>query len=147
MKPVDELTPDELRREIAERLGYTLKKKNKGEDLIFTILSPKNHIIRQATVKEDTLLAEALVWLNLPHWHIPDWPNDTGAAYLLCVDVLDRLNESDPRSMWNFETGTASVSLNRLAYGGGIRDSYGQDGRDAEALARLALLALREGGE
>lgn len=83
-----EMTTDtQLRRRIAEALGYVLEKKQKGDELIFTIKSPDNHIIRQATVTEDSPLSEGLVWFNIPHWHIPDWPNDPGAALALCKGI------------------------------------------------------------
>jgi len=139
MSDIAEMTPDELRRFIAERLGYRLEVKVQGDDLVFTILSPDKHIIRQGRAKEQTPLTEALIWFNIPHWRIPDWPRDDGAAFMLCCDIAEEHN-------WHFEFAPGEVAFwEPEPFSVGLKTqifSMPLDEERALALARLAARAL-----
>lgn len=74
------------------------------------------------------------------------WISDIGAAFELCRDVLDRLNES-ALGYWEFEMGALYVYFHQYHESGAKIWHEHACGRDARALSELALLALREIGE
>jgi len=140
MKGMSELTAEQVRREIAERTGYTIETYdhvNFGDSFKvgYRLTDPEGRPTRpyyEHTVDD--------AWLNTP-----SWTSDDGAAIRLAFDVTDRLNVNLPRWWaWTFE-----YKLNGLML---ILDNEDDltikeiivDGRDALALSRLALLALRE---
>ena len=140
-KAVSELTDFELWRELCEHQGigavetsegYAMKTKTDGR-------IGWHYMFRERATLDD-------VWEAVYGGQstIPRWPTDTGAAFELCRDVLDRLNATDPDEMWQFQTGIGGVSFEWLVYGGGIWDSIGAEGRNARALSELAALALRQ---
>lgn len=140
---MDSLTPKQLRREIAELTGHTLRKQVKGDKFIFTILSPGNRIIRQITVNEDTPVTEGVAWFNIPHWRIPDWTADPGAAYMLCDQIAQ---ENRYEINVNFQSETVLfLEWEGLGMYGVVHSAPLTDNR-AFDFARLAHAALKAHG-
>lgn len=133
-KAISELSADELRREIAERLGWTdIQPFSYWEEDYYD--TREVHTLRGMSPRGN---AQTLV---------PDWPADPGAALALCLDMLDRLNAKDPGQMWVLQFTDCCVSLNREAYGGGILNWFSADRRDALGMSQAALAALRGGDD
>jgi hypothetical protein len=122
VKQVHELTNDELRREIAEALGW----------------------------REVTLKGQYLRGIHPGAGYelrVPEWATEFGAACGLCVKVLERLNRgintaADPKA-WYFGLELHRVCFERISGEGNVFVALG---RDARALSELAALALREMG-
>jgi len=134
-----------LNRAIAEALGWRVevRKLSHSGDMDWLVLvrpdgtvfeTPDSYLPR---FRPTNPFAENALWD-----HAPDWEHDAGAAYLLCLDCLDKLNVLE-NNQWYMEIGLGSVSFSRWCGNGPyISDSLGVDGRNAEALANLARLAL-----
>ena len=135
MMPIDEMTHDELRREIAERLGW--------RDLDITTWWEESY-------ESDPYEAEILTGtspLGNTKVRVPNWPEDANAALELCRQIaLDTQWVFSLTWVWNepkpygwsvfFEHRT-----DELAY---LHLHYGHAATPALACARSALAALRD---
>lgn len=135
----EQMTKADVRRAVAVALGATITTEQRK---IYTY-----HVITWQGKRVGIALTVIDAWRKaFESGAIPDWPNDPGAAPLLCRDVLDRLNasETDPgmqRAAWEFTLDAVSVHFKCWKLGGIVAD-YWQEGRDPESMSRLALAAL-----
>lgn len=142
---VHEMSDDELRREIAERLGWEIYALPAIPKCV-GLRGPDGHRIDPVGGLRTKEQAGEL-WIDAMACDmIPNWPVDIGAAIELCMSVLDRLNERNPGE-WTLEIADSVCLVADSA--GGIWQiiGIGTEGRDARALSELALMALREMGE
>ena len=140
MKPVNELTDMELRREIAEALGYF-------------VMWWFNHLAWQAR-KDGEIIAHGKNAKTYDEcWDrffetgiVPNWPGDIGAAFELMRDVLDRLNSIERRRWhtWKLSYALGGFMLVLDNEDDRILIEYEATGETARALSELALLALRD---
>lgn len=119
MKPVEEMAPDEMRSEIAERLGYAN--------------------VRMAIVPGQ--VRKRLVGDYSPTvvTAIPNWPEDKGAALELCTVLASERQWA--LELIIHEDRSVGVSFHVDYH---PRARAGSDGAVALALTRLALVALRQ---
>ena len=139
-KAVHELTDDELRREIAAALGYTIETHPQYKRWS-RVIDPNGAPVRSDRNKDGWIPTEYLWGYDCLY---PNWPTDDGAAFRLVRDVLDRLNK-EKYGYWAFEMGSLYVYIHQIANGA---DAWNMsaDARDARALSELAALALRQMG-
>lgn len=137
---IQSMTNEELRREIAEALGYTEESHPKWDGWS-RIIDPSGKPVREDRNRDG--------WTKYP-WsydcYFPDWPQDDGAAFRLVIDVLDRLNNTRHKPVWELRVSAKSVFYARLWIGEpqeAIGDSRTWNEVDARALSELAALALR----
>lgn len=134
----------ELRRNLSTVLGWKLEHRHYPDTLDgmeVHVRTPEWFAIRPDGSEVNLQCSD--LHSKVAYWEIvPDWPGDAGAAYLLCLDVLDRLNAKHPDNMWQFTANDCCVSFELLVHGGGIWDSYGADRRDAIGMCEIALAAL-----
>ena len=146
----DELTGRDLDRAIAEAMGWRVECHGPAVYRLVFKGAYRATVIAQSEYEAvDLLWVRAFALGVVPRYH-----DDAGAALALVRDVLDKLNAQSigkgiaTSSSWEFRMTADGVSLTEFGmlfgsdYGG-----YEVEGRNAEALARLALKALRgEGG-
>jgi hypothetical protein len=134
MKPVSELTMEELRIEIAVRTTW-LSIAGHG-DKWFVMLNG-GIVSKHPTIAE----AESALLAN-----VPDWPNDTGEALGLCEKIA-----RDRGWIFQLRFGPHKNLIAEFRYPGsprGIFHSYGKNIHLlAQTSARLALAALRGGAK
>lgn len=130
---VNTMTAEQVRREIAELLGW--------RDLVF---GPYGLTLRYEEA-HDTLMGYppgVEPSPNVMYSEPPNWPGNDGAAIRLCFEVLDRLkvafHAERVSSRYVFQVDYDSVSYLNMS-----EEAMFIKGRDALALSRLALLALR----
>lgn len=112
MKPVEEMAPDEMRSEIAERLGYA--------NVRMAIMPGQ---VRKRLVGDYSPTVVTA---------IPNWPEDSGAALELCMEIADRIVQELSIGV---EAGRYDAMYDNI----GVNDQQTL----ALALSRLALAVLR----
>ena len=134
------LDADALRRELAERLGYT-----RGEELspfvVYGDVSRGARFKLYRWVRPDGSYGEASSLHEFgDNTLFPDWPRDTGASLALCLEIAGPEREIGI-GMW--VSGGCSA---RILIGSDGESTVSAKGdTPALALARLALRALRAG--
>lgn len=138
-------TKAELRRKIAELLRWRVEKRvlsHSGEREWWVLITPSGEIFECDNGNLPRRVEEQ--YANELWEHTPDWPNDTGAAYQLCVDILEKLDEREARRWFNWSLvvscGGVMFVLNNEE--GRTIEEYTALGYASEALALLALEAL-----
>lgn len=145
-KPVSDLTHDELRREIAERLGYSMVygpqvREYTDKDVWYIMHGGKvcGHTFA-ATINEAWQTAHSLIEDSAEDGAppFPNWPADAGAALALLREVAQRARQ------------TIEITLYPDGSYGAMVCETGQTGPPGdmsltEYLSRLALEALRGG--
>ena len=149
----DELSGYKLNRAIADLLGFQIEQGAK-DDLINPIIQRWEWILYSSAPNEDeprTWLGSVMAeteeqawregWDGDLHW-LPDWAHDANAALELCLREIQRLEsvliehcELNPCYVASIMYDTACGARERLSQAGVT---------PAEALARLALVILRE---
>lgn len=150
MKPIHELDKYELRRAIADQLGYTVISTTTpfpGRDWpVYGLRGPMGEHWCMERL-DGPMEPEDAIWLWAPY---PNWPENIGDAVELCQHILNRLNEIQYNLGWQLEIGSDYVQFVEREFFGGrenrIPDLGADDieGNSAFSLATLALLALRK---
>ena len=138
---VNEMDADALRHAIAEALGWRFETIMEDVTLYGSsyVIKTDEIPIRAWTAPGGTRHKSMAILDELP---FPDWPNDAGAALSLCVSLGDfSLNHCDPTE-WPGEWEAIMPKEDGYEYGAS-NTVYANT--PALALARLALMALREG--
>lgn len=133
------LTPQELRRRIAEMLGYTVEAyTSKWGASVWCVRNPDGSVFVDGIVRDDPPDLGALS---------PDWPGDVGEALALCRDIclsrqwrliVDYIALPDRVAVYaEFQT-----QLGFTAYYARSSKDDNEKTADATTLARLAVGAL-----
>ena len=160
MKATHELTNLELRAELAEWQGWHFVEMTAEEFQAFRWgymnVDPQSRMIvlfdahggywdywhETSNVFHPSLTEEQ--YLDALYASLPYWEQDIGAAFELCLSVLEALNNQDTPDVFLFEVSTVACWCARYALTGVYIDSIATvEGNSARALSELALMALR----
>lgn len=151
MKDYTTMSDDDLRRAIAEALGYKVVRDYElynpgGTEYVDALLDPNGKIVGRAQRFIETKRTE---WgAQQGYWvpdeqeafrYLPDWPRDLNAAVTLPID---------DEMAWYIQPQHEYVSLTRPTWSGDNDDEHVAHGKGAPARAAcLAWLAWRKGQE
>jgi hypothetical protein len=136
MSDYSKMTPDELRRAIAERLGWRIAPN------FFPVSKRTGYTLVDADGKVPAGLHGYNYWVEDEAWsELPDWPSDAGVAFDLCLMLACERGwsiEIEPQkdaSVW--------CSFSKTDFG----ECHAQVNADTPALALCHLWLAATGGE